>query len=91
VFQILFHTLKSVYIAIAHQTEGLSCLSRSTCATNSMHVIFRIIWQFKIQNQIHAQNIETTCRQICGHQNITIAIAFELLHHAIALGLSEQT
>ncbi len=90
VFQVLFNALERFDVTITDQAKRLTGLTGAARAADAVHVIFGVVGQIEIHHHVDAQNVQTAGRQIGGHHDVAIVIGFELLHHAVALRLSEQ-
>lgn len=85
VFEILFNARERIDIAFADQREGDALGSGTTGAADAMHVVFRVIRKLEVHHHIDTLDVETASGDVGGNQNIMVAFALELLHHAIAL------
>ena len=89
-FQVILNHPHTRRLGRRHNTKGLSRLTRSTGAPNTMHIGIGISRQFEVNHHFQGGNIEPSGRDIAGHQN-RAGIVCELQKHLIAISLLEVT
>lgn len=89
-FQISFDTRERIDVAFAHERERFSFFTGATRTSDAVNVIFRIIRQLEVHDHVDTFDVEAASRDVGRDQDVVIALASELLHHARALRLSHQ-
>ena len=77
-----------VHIAPRHQRNGHALLACAARAPDAVHVIFRIVRQVEIHDQLQIIHVDAAARHVRGHEEIESA-RLELVHHACALRLGD--
>jgi len=72
------------------KVDGNTLSTETTSSTNSMNVVFLLLWKFVVDNETNLLDIDTSCKKICGDKN-SCCTSSELLHDCISLNLFHLT
>ena len=70
----------------SNQTDGQTGFSGTTCTADTMNIFITFTRQIVVNHQIHPFNVQTTCCNISGDQNVALTFT-QRLHHIVTLVL----
>ena len=82
------HALQLVDFLSGNEGERLPFPARATRAADAMRVIFGVVRQIEIEDDLQVIDVETARRDIRRHEELELPLP-EFLHHAIALRLRD--
>lgn len=77
-------------ILFASQADGMSAGASATGTTDTVNIVFTIIWQIVVKDVRYGRDMQPTRRDIGRHKNVQIA-AGELIQNPQALFLRDVT
>ena len=85
-FQEFLYLLEVVNIVFAYEGYGNSVAVGTCCTSNSVYIIFCIVWYVIVDNHCNIVNVNSSCQNIGSYKHINLS-ALELEHHFVALRL----
>ena len=82
--------MKCFNIILGDYGNSSTSLSSSCSSSDSVNVIFTVLWHIEIQYKIDVWDIKTTRGYICSDQNWTLS-SFEFIKRCKSLNLSQLT
>jgi len=67
-------------VFLATETDGIAFGARARCASNAMHVVFRVVRQIEIEHVADVRNVQAARRHIGCDQHRNVAIV-KVAHH----------
>lgn len=64
--------LENFDIVLGYQGNSFTCLTSTSCSTNSMDIVFGVAWDIKVDDDIDRWDIKSTRSHISRNQDVSL-------------------
>ena len=86
----MLYLLETVNVCVADEGDGLSVAVGTGSTTNTVDIVFGIVWYVVVDDDTDIINVDAAGYDIGSHKDIGHA-SLETVHHLVALLLTEVT
>ncbi len=82
----LLYAAESVHLVRDDERECLAFALSAGCAAYAVHIVLRVAWDVKVNDDVDVRDVYSAGNDVCGHENLDLPVA-ELAQHLLALCL----